>query len=43
MGYVMHEWELGEGIGLDRVLVEQWTEKQSHQDLRGLDARSDKR
>ena len=35
VGYVMHEWNLGSEIIYVHVLVEQWSEKQSQQDLRG--------
>ena len=35
VGYVMHEWNLGNEISHVHVLVEQWSEKQSQQDLRG--------
>ena len=35
VGYVMHEWNLGNEIIYDHVLVEYRSEKQSQQDLRG--------
>ena len=35
VGYVMHEWNLGNEIIYGHVLVEQRSEKLSQQDLRG--------